>query len=368
MITYPDTGTHRWSLARVDVSFDWTRMPSGNDIALHLLLVDPPHRTFAKVGAAVYHGGHDIIVARTSRCARALPSVPFPTAALIPSLSGAAHRRTVLPQARACRSVFPSGFSPSFARTPRPSPPSCSAPLHPAYRPSPHSPPPRSARSRWSSSTLSSLHSTHGRARAPKTFSFGHYLPRERPTTKPKPKSSVARPAPRLMGSVTVLPPPPQRLRVPDYAESSRPSSGVGVGWVVLRCCNRAEFRVVNNRRDERQSFAEWKPVGGRHKTQTGYRPDRNDWEGSDPSVYGDSRFLATNEPALFEYFGASPSHPNLHVTIRASRASLFIIIRIPCKRVNPSCTRPFSKHAERLYGRDATDHRPVADGNGSEP
>ncbi|KAJ7683610.1 hypothetical protein B0H14DRAFT_919320 [Mycena olivaceomarginata] len=74
-------------------------MPRGNDIAVHLL-VDPPHGTFAKVGAAVYHGGHAIIVARTSRCARALPPVPVPTAALIPSLGGAAHRRTALPQAR----------------------------------------------------------------------------------------------------------------------------------------------------------------------------------------------------------------------------------------------------------------------------
>jgi hypothetical protein len=55
-------------------------------------------------------------------------------------------------------------------------------------------------RSRWSSSTLSSLHSTHGHARAPRTFSFGRYLPRTRPTTKPKPTSSVARPAPRPMG------------------------------------------------------------------------------------------------------------------------------------------------------------------------
>ncbi|KAJ7712173.1 hypothetical protein B0H14DRAFT_689718 [Mycena olivaceomarginata] len=86
--------------------------------------------------------------------------------------------------------------------------------------------------SRWSSSTLSSLHSTHGRARASKTFSFGRYLPRARPTTKPKPKSSVARPVPRPMGSVTVLPPPPRRLRAPDYAESSRSSSGsVSAGW-----------------------------------------------------------------------------------------------------------------------------------------
>ncbi|KAJ7825041.1 hypothetical protein B0H14DRAFT_3874628 [Mycena olivaceomarginata] len=86
--------------------------------------------------------------------------------------------------------------------------------------------------SRWSSSTLSSLHSTHGRARASKTFSFGRYLPRARPTTKPKPKSSVARPAPRPMGSVTVLPPSPWRLRAPDYAESSRLSSGsVSAGW-----------------------------------------------------------------------------------------------------------------------------------------
>ncbi|KAJ7825066.1 hypothetical protein B0H14DRAFT_3727227 [Mycena olivaceomarginata] len=104
-------------------------------------------------------------------------------------------------------------------------------------------------RSRWSSLTLSSLHSTHGRARAPKTFSFGRYLPRARPTTKPKPQSSVARPAPRpaprAMGSVTVLPPPPQRLRAPDYAESSRSSSGwcrLGgpVSGFVAPICSRA--------------------------------------------------------------------------------------------------------------------------------
>ncbi|KAJ7825037.1 hypothetical protein B0H14DRAFT_2821585, partial [Mycena olivaceomarginata] len=60
----------------------------------------PAHRTFAKVGAAVYHGGHGIIVARNSRCTRVLPSVPFPTAALIPSLSGVAHRRTALLRVR----------------------------------------------------------------------------------------------------------------------------------------------------------------------------------------------------------------------------------------------------------------------------
>ncbi|KAJ7840930.1 hypothetical protein B0H14DRAFT_2587142 [Mycena olivaceomarginata] len=88
-------------------------------------------------------------------------------------------------------------------------------------------------RSRWSSSTISSLHSTHGHARAPKTFSFGRYLPRTRPITKPKPKSFVARPAARPMGSVTVLPPPPRRLRAPDYAESSRSNSGsVSAGWL----------------------------------------------------------------------------------------------------------------------------------------
>ncbi|KAJ7709187.1 hypothetical protein B0H14DRAFT_713809 [Mycena olivaceomarginata] len=105
-------------------------------------------------------------------------------------------------------------------------------PPQPLRTPAESAHPTPALRSRWSSSTLSSLHSTHGRARAPKTFSFGRYLPRARPTTKPKPKSSVARPAPRPMGSVTVLPPPLRRLRAPDYAESSRSSSGsVSAGW-----------------------------------------------------------------------------------------------------------------------------------------
>ncbi|KAJ7825033.1 hypothetical protein B0H14DRAFT_1290771 [Mycena olivaceomarginata] len=243
MITYPDTGTHHWSLARVDVPFDWTRMPSGNDIAMHLLLVDPPHRTFAKVGAAVYHGGDDIIVAQTSRCARALPSVPVPTAALIPSLSGAAHRRTALqvPRVRSlsgsrlslglpkrfqsflrlyahpdpllhpaplrcamdiCSHIYPSldpVLTPplrvrpvSSCLHPHPDrhPRSSSSYGAPLLVPSPPQPPRRPAesahptpalRSRWSSSILSSLHSTHGRARAPKTFSFGRYPPPHAP-------------------------------------------------------------------------------------------------------------------------------------------------------------------------------------------
>ncbi|KAJ7787802.1 hypothetical protein B0H14DRAFT_3505074 [Mycena olivaceomarginata] len=99
--------------------------------------------------------------------------------------------------------------------TPPPQPPCI--PVEPAH-------PTPALHSRWSSSTVSSLHSTHGRVRPPRTFSFGRYLPRTRPTTKPKPKSSVACPAPRPMGSVTVLPPPPQRLCTPDYAESSQSS------------------------------------------------------------------------------------------------------------------------------------------------
>ncbi|KAJ7857115.1 hypothetical protein B0H14DRAFT_3640155 [Mycena olivaceomarginata] len=57
-MTYSDAGTHRWSLARVDVSFDWTRMRRGNGpstdlratpnrhgMQMHLLLVDRPRRS-----------------------------------------------------------------------------------------------------------------------------------------------------------------------------------------------------------------------------------------------------------------------------------------------------------------------------------
>ncbi|KAF8204230.1 hypothetical protein K438DRAFT_2014915 [Mycena galopus ATCC 62051] len=80
MITYPDPGTHRWSRAL--------------------------QRTSTKVGAAGYHGGYDSTCrrrrarARTSRCTRALLSVPVPTAVLVLSFSGAAHRRTALPHMR----------------------------------------------------------------------------------------------------------------------------------------------------------------------------------------------------------------------------------------------------------------------------
>ncbi|KAJ7309950.1 hypothetical protein DFH08DRAFT_899012 [Mycena albidolilacea] len=216
---------------------------------MHLLLVDPPRRTFAKVGTAVYHGGHDIIPRRGGPQARtSAGSLPLGLA----------------PVDRSSQAV---SVPPSLARTPRPPPPPRPAPLcdghllpcipflesarvctririgilvpphlvvpycsphlllnHPAYRPSPHTLPPRFTCA--GPPLHSSLHSTHGRARAPKTFSFGRYLPGAHPTTKPKPTSSVARSAPRPMGSVTVLPPPPRRLRVPDYAESSRSNSG----------------------------------------------------------------------------------------------------------------------------------------------
>ncbi|KAJ7729872.1 hypothetical protein B0H14DRAFT_528092 [Mycena olivaceomarginata] len=223
MITYPDTSTHRWSLARIDISFDWTRMPSRNDIAIHLLLVDPPHRTFAKVGAAVYHDGRDIIVARTSRCARALPSVPFPTAALIPSLSGAAHRRTVLPQARSLSGSrlslgLPKRFQ-SFLRLHahpdpllRPVPLRCAMDIYSHIYPSldpvltaplRHTPPPRSARAglpRHSSSTQRTA------ARGPRRPSpSGVTSPARAPPRNPSP----SHPSPvlhRTIGSVTVLP------------------------------------------------------------------------------------------------------------------------------------------------------------------
>jgi hypothetical protein len=46
------------------------------------------------------------------------------------------------------------------------------------------------------------LHSTHGHACASKTFLFERYLPPAPPTTKPK--SSVARPAPRPMGYLII--------------------------------------------------------------------------------------------------------------------------------------------------------------------
>ncbi|KAJ7729878.1 hypothetical protein B0H14DRAFT_528293 [Mycena olivaceomarginata] len=238
-------------------------MPSGNDIAMHLL-VDPPHRTFPKVGAAVYHGEHDIIVARTSRCARALPSVPFPTAALISSLSGrptgAPHFRRLAPsQARACRSVFPSGFSPSFACT---HPPTRSSVLlrsavrwiftriytlpwirssrrryacvlsarvcaririeillflvilwRPIARPiySTTRIPAESAHHPRAPLALvlldTPLPTLNARPRArPEDLLLRALPPPRAPTSKPKPNSSVARPAPHPMGSVTVLP------------------------------------------------------------------------------------------------------------------------------------------------------------------
>ncbi|KAF8196387.1 hypothetical protein K438DRAFT_1968104 [Mycena galopus ATCC 62051] len=110
VITYPDPGTHRWSRARVHVSFDWTRMRRRNgpstdlsDIAMHLR-VDSLHRTSTKsawrfittdtIALAI------VVIARIPRCTRALLSVPVPTAVLVLSLSGAAHRRTALPHTR----------------------------------------------------------------------------------------------------------------------------------------------------------------------------------------------------------------------------------------------------------------------------
>ncbi|KAJ7309935.1 hypothetical protein DFH08DRAFT_483181 [Mycena albidolilacea] len=247
MITYPDTGTHRWSLARVDVSFDWTRMPSGKDIA---------------VGAAFCHGGHDIIVARTSarssvRLRSHRRSHPQP------QRSGPQAHRTstgslplgLAPVARSSQAV---SVPPSLARTPRPSPPSCSAPLydghllacipflgsgphaaatraslsarvctririgilvplhlmaphrsphlllsHPAYRPSPHTPPPRSARAGPPRHSPPLNARPHAR---PEDLFLRALPPPRAPTTKPKLTSSVARPAPRPMGSATVLP------------------------------------------------------------------------------------------------------------------------------------------------------------------
>ncbi|KAJ7309944.1 hypothetical protein DFH08DRAFT_483279 [Mycena albidolilacea] len=218
MITYPDTGTHHWSLTHVDVSFDWMRMPSGNDIAVSACPAfpsstwntdaPPPYRP---VAPHVREGRRSCLSRRTRHHRRAdlplrtrSPSVLVPTAALIPSLSGAAHRRTALPQARSlsgsrlslglpkrfqsflCLHTHPdpllrpaplrcamdlyshiypsldlvltpplrvrpvsSCLHPHPDRDPRSSS-SYGAPLlllnHPSYRPSPHTPTPRSAR------------------------------------------------------------------------------------------------------------------------------------------------------------------------------------------------------------------------------
>jgi hypothetical protein len=100
------------------------------------LLVDPPHRTFAKVGAAAYHHGgrhhrRADLPLRTRSSVRPLPhrrSHPQPQRG-----GPQAHRTSagslplgLTPVARSSQAV---SVLPSLARTPRPYPPSCSAPL-----------------------------------------------------------------------------------------------------------------------------------------------------------------------------------------------------------------------------------------------
>ncbi|KAF7348676.1 hypothetical protein MVEN_01386400 [Mycena venus] len=98
--------------------------------------------------------------------------------------------------------------------------------LHRAYR---NAPPPRRPpvlRSRWSSSTLSSIHSAHARSPAsPKTFSFArrYFNPHSKVAKSPRTKAY-----PKPMGSATVLSPPKKRkggkrLTVEDVLIVGRP-------------------------------------------------------------------------------------------------------------------------------------------------
>ncbi|KAF7348679.1 hypothetical protein MVEN_01386700 [Mycena venus] len=108
--------------------------------------------------------------------------------------------------------VSSSSYAPSFAPAPAPE-----------------------LRSRWSSSTLSSQHST--RARTPKAFSFARrYLGTGTSSRRSKASNSKpARPLPRPMGSVTVLPPPPRRhanIESRHYRASASASSSSGSSFL----------------------------------------------------------------------------------------------------------------------------------------
>ncbi|KAJ6547126.1 hypothetical protein B0H19DRAFT_254389 [Mycena capillaripes] len=103
-------------------------------------------------------------------------------------------------------------------RSPSPSPSSCApAPQTPALR------------SRWSSSTLSSMHSAHARSPAsPKTFSFARrYFPKAKSPSSSKSPSAYPRAYPKPMGSATVLSPKKRkggkRLTVEDVLIVGRP-------------------------------------------------------------------------------------------------------------------------------------------------
>ncbi|KAJ7908671.1 hypothetical protein B0H13DRAFT_2016199 [Mycena leptocephala] len=129
----------------------------------------------------------------------------------------------VEPLLTAARSPSPS-HSPSLCVT-------STSPPHQERAPAPQTP---VLRSRWSSSTLSSMHSAHARSPAsPKTFSFARrYFPKAK---SPSPSKSAAYPRahPKPMGTATVVNPKKRkggkRLTVDDVLIIGRPPAPTSV-------------------------------------------------------------------------------------------------------------------------------------------